>query len=83
MARHEIEVWLPLQGAYVFAGRLFVTHLRNSFNTSFEYASEYIANPASYTFDPAFKLRLGAQVHPKGGFAGALSDSQPDHWESD
>ncbi len=80
MSENRVEVWLPLGGEDVLAGELFVQTMRGRTSASFRFVSEYLTRPGAYSFDPAFTLTESTQVHPRGGLAGAFSDSQPDRW---
>ena len=82
MSDREILVYVDVHGAPTLAGHLHMRSLRARESASFEYAAEWLADPAGFALDPEHLPLSRGAFHTAGGeplFTG-LSDSAPDRW---
>ena len=81
MADREVDVFVPVAGADVLAGRLWCHRRRGTESQTFRYASEYLGLAGAYELDPLLPLVEGSQQTPTNrAIFGAFSDSAPDRW---
>lgn len=81
MSDQSILAYADLDGIAHLVGRLWVRRARNRESATFEYAPQWLANPARFALEPALALGGGPQ-HTQHGRAlfGAFGDSAPDRW---
>ncbi len=74
-------VYVDLEGTTHLVGRLWTRATRGKQSASFQYAPEWVANPASFALEPSLRIGQVAHhtVHGRALF-GALGDSAPDRW---
>jgi serine/threonine-protein kinase HipA len=81
MSDRELLVYVDLAGAAQLVGRLWARRIRNRDSASFEYDTQWLANPARFALEPALMLGGGPQHTPQGrSLFGAFGDSAPDRW---
>lgn len=77
----ETFVYVDLDGVPHLAGRLWARMRKERDSATFEYDKEWLANPVSFSLEPA--LQLGpAPFHTPANkpLFGAIGDSAPDRW---
>lgn len=77
----ETFVYVDLDGVPHLAGRLWARMRKGRDSATFEYDKEWLANPVSFSLEPA--LQLGpAPFHTPANkpLFGAIGDSAPDRW---
>lgn len=81
MSDRAVLVYVDAHGAPTLAGRLHMRSLRARESASFEYAREWLADPARFALDPVHLPLSRGAFHTAGAapFTG-LSDSAPDRW---
>lgn len=77
----EVLVYVDLNGAPHLVGRLWSRARKSRETASFEYAPEWLENPARFSLEPAMQLGPGP-FHTQGDLPmfGAIGDSAPDRW---
>ena len=77
----EVRVHVDLEGTPHFVGRLWSRTRKGRETASFEYAPEWLENPARFSLEPALQLGPGP-FHTQGDLPmfGAIGDSAPDRW---
>lgn len=81
MSDPSAYVYVDLEGTTYLVGRLWTRATRGNQSASFQYAPEWLANPASFALEPG--LRIGKAAHHTAhgrALFGALGDSAPDRW---
>jgi serine/threonine-protein kinase HipA len=77
----ETFVYVDLDGAPHFVGRLWARVRKNKESASFEYDAEWLQHPARFSLEPALTLGPGAFHTPaETALFGAIGDSAPDRW---
>ncbi|MBI4695679.1 MAG: type II toxin-antitoxin system HipA family toxin [Gammaproteobacteria bacterium] len=77
----DIEVHLDLEGRTHRVGLAHSNKVRGAETVVFEYAPEWLADPACFSIEPALTLTRGGFVPPAGqAIFGSLGDSAPDTW---
>ncbi len=77
----SLGVFVELDGAPVFAGKLFGHRRRQVESATFMYDAGFLADARAYALDPDLPLVSGALQTPVGlEVFGAFSDSAPDRW---
>lgn len=81
MMDREVRVHVDLEGTPHFVGRLWSRTRKGRETASFEYAPEWLENPARFSLEPALQLGPGP-FHTQGDLPmfGAIGDSAPDRW---
>jgi serine/threonine-protein kinase HipA len=78
---NEVLVYVDLQGAPCFVGRLWMRTRKDRDSATFEYDRNWLAHPDRFSLEPALKLGPGpfytASDQP---LFGAIGDSAPDRW---
>lgn len=81
MSDRELLVYVDLAGVAHFVGRLWARRARNRESATFEYDTDWLANPARFALEPALILGGGPQHTGQGrALFGAFGDSAPDRW---
>lgn len=77
----EVRVHVDLEGTPHFVGRLWSRTRKGRETASFEYAPEWLENPARFSLEPALQLGPGP-FHTQRDLPmfGAIGDSAPDRW---
>jgi serine/threonine-protein kinase HipA len=76
-----IHVYMDLEGAPHFVGRLWTRQAGRKVSASFEYDKSWLANPQRFALEPALTLDSGPHHTPLGrSLFGAIGDSAPDRW---
>jgi serine/threonine-protein kinase HipA len=77
----EILVYVDLNGAPLFVGRLWARVRKNKETVSFEYDKSWLEHPQRFSLEPALTLGPGA-FHPPSDkvLFGTIGDSAPDRW---
>lgn len=77
----QVFVYLDWEGAPVLVGGLWSRSRKGRESATFEYAPEWLENPARFSLEPALKVGPGPfhTANDKALF-GALGDSAPDRW---
>jgi serine/threonine-protein kinase HipA len=77
----EIFVYIDLEGAPHFVGRLWARTRRGRDSASFDYDKTWLADPERFALEPALALGEGTFHTPAGrAIFGAIGDSAPDRW---
>ena len=80
MSSH-VEVYVALGSRNLVAGRMYSHRRRGTESASFIYDDRYLADPDTYSLDPALPLVTGTLQTPVGrALFGAFADSLPDRW---
>jgi serine/threonine-protein kinase HipA len=77
----EVLVYVDLNGVPHLVGRLWSRTRKSRETASFEYAPDWLENPARFSLEPALQLGPGP-FHTQGDLPmfGAIGDSAPDRW---
>lgn len=77
----KVLVYVDLNGAPHLVGRLWSRTRKSRETASFEYAPEWLENPARFSLEPALQPGPGP-FHTQGDLPmfGAIGDSAPDRW---
>ena len=76
-----IEVFVELDGASQFVGRLWSRSLKGRESASFEYDKKWIASDARFALEPLLTIDTGIHhSQPGKPLFGAIGDSAPDRW---
>jgi serine/threonine-protein kinase HipA len=77
----EILVYVDLNGAPLFVGRLWARVRKNKETVSFEYDKSWLEHPQRFSLEPALTLGPGAFHAPSDKVLfGTIGDSAPDRW---
>jgi serine/threonine-protein kinase HipA len=77
----EVVVYVAVGERNLLAGRLYLHRRRGVESASFGYDDRYLADPDSYSLDPALPLVTGSLQTPVGrALFGAFTDCAPDRW---
>lgn len=79
LADRLTKVCADLDGTPHVVGRLYAHNNKGKETASFEYESEWLANPLRYALEPALSLGAG-QYYTARKLFGSLGDSAPDRW---
>lgn len=81
MSDPSAYVYVDLGSTTHLVGRLWTRATRGNQSASFQYASEWLANPASFALEPGLRIGQAAHHTVQGrALFGALGDSAPDRW---
>lgn len=80
MAREELAVWLDTRQIRRQLGWLRRSGTGRRADISFEYAADWIAEPAAFSIDPSLNLVPGEQRRVDAELHGIFSDAAPDSW---
>ena len=76
-----IEVFVELDGASLFVGRLWSRSPKGRESASFEYDKKWIASDARFALEPLLTIDTGIHhSQPGKPLFGAIGDSAPDRW---
>ena len=76
-----IEVFVELDGASQFVGRLWSRSLKGRESASFEYDKNWIASEARFALEPLLTMDTGIHhSQPGKPLFGSIGDSAPDRW---
>lgn len=77
----EVFVYVDLQGATHFVGRLWARMRKNRESATFEYDKSWLAHSERFSLEPALKLGPGPfHTTSDRPLFGAIGDSAPDRW---
>jgi serine/threonine-protein kinase HipA len=77
----ELLVYVDLDGAPHFVGRLWARNNRGRESATFEYDDAWLATPLRFALEPALALGKGPQHTVAGrSLFGTIGDSAPDRW---
>ena len=77
----DIEVHIDLEGRTRPVGVARSNKVRGNELVVFEYAPEWLADPARFSIEPALALTRGSFAPPAGqAIFGSIGDSAPDTW---
>lgn len=81
MTDRNLFVYVDLEGAAHFVGRLWARDRKGKESATFEYDATWLANPLRFPLEPALTLGKGPHHTPAGRqIFGAIGDSAPDRW---
>ncbi len=78
---NEVFVYIDLEGARHFVGRLWTRSRKGRENASFEYDRSWLSSNHRFALDPALSLGKGSfHTRQSEALFGAMGDSTPDRW---